>query len=126
MIRLLPLVFFPLFVAVVGWFAYRAADSRMVPIVCSCVAALSILLGALRPAAVKPVWLATMYITFPIGFVLSHVLMGAAYYFVLGLAGLIMKIIGYDPLKRTIEPARTSYWIRRPDSPESARYFRQF
>ena len=55
-LRQFGLVFFPLFVAMVGWFVYRAADSRIVPIVCGSLAALSILLGALRPAAVKPVW----------------------------------------------------------------------
>ena len=74
----------------------------------------------------KPIWVGTMVLTFPIGLVLSHVLVAAAYYLVLTPAALVLRLFRRDPLARAWEPEATSYWVRRAPAPDPSRYFRQF
>jgi hypothetical protein len=67
-----------------------------------------------------------MYLVFPIGFVIGHVLLGIAYYLVLTPVGLLMRLFRYDPMTRRFEPDAASYWIERRPADDKKRYFRQF
>ena len=125
-LRQFGLMFFPAFLAMIAWITYRATGSWIVPSICLGLAVLSLALGAMAPAAMRSIWIVTMYVTFPIGFVISHVLMAIVYYLVVTPAGLLLRLFKGDPLQRSADPAAKSYWIRRPDQPDSERYFRQF
>ena len=83
-------------------------------------------IGWIVPAFMRIVYLGMAYLTFPIGFVLSFVLMVIIYYLVLTPVGLIMRIVGYDPIRRAFEPKAQSYWIARSGDDSAKRYFRQF
>jgi len=82
--------------------------------------------GWIFPAFMRLVFLGLSYAAFPIGFVVSHVILAVVYYLVLTPVGLMMRVVGYDPLKRRIERKAETYWDRRPDAPDVSRYFRQF
>ena len=84
------------------------------------------LFAAIAPAAVRPVYVVLTLITFPIGFVVSYIVMGIVYYLVLTPVGLIFRLIGRDAMNRRFDPAAETYWVerRRPESVK--RYFRQF
>ena len=84
------------------------------------------LAGVLVPRLIKPVYLAACYATFPIGFVLSYVLTGLIYYLVLTPVGLVMRLVGRDPMTRRFDPSATTYWVRRKPTTGTERYFRQF
>jgi hypothetical protein len=73
-------------------------------------------------------WLyrAWMAIAFPIGWVISHVLLGAIYFIVFSVVGLVFRVIGRDPLQRCFNRSATSYWIKRNPAPGVDRYFKQF
>ena len=62
----------------------------------------------------------------PIGWTLSHLVLGAVYYGVFTPIGLVMRLLGHDPLERRFDPTATSYWIERTDRSDPARHFRQF
>ena len=68
-------------------------------------------------------WIATV---FPIGWLLSHVLLGLVFYLVVLPIGLLLRLSGYDALSRRLDPDATSYWIRRERSTDARKYFRQF
>ena len=125
-LRQFGLLFFPAFAAMIAWIAYRATGQWPIPGICLGLAGLSIALGALAPSAMRPIWIVTMYVTFPIGFVISHILMAIVYYLVLTPAGLLLRLFKGDPLQRRADPAASTYWIRRPEQPDPERYFRQF
>ena len=79
------------------------------------------------PPVRKPMFVGWMYLTFPIGFIISHVVLAAFYFGMLTPVGLFMRyVLKRDPMQRQFEPARTSYWLEREAQPESRRYFRQF
>jgi hypothetical protein len=77
---------------------------------------------AARPLQ-RPIYLGWVYATFPIGYVLSHLILGAVFYLVFTPVGLVMRLFGYDPMRRKMEPR--SYWVPR-DPQRPGRYFNQY
>ncbi len=67
-----------------------------------------------------------MFAALPIGWVISHLILGVVYYLVLSPIGLIMRLTGYDPMSRKLDPAATTYWLPHKQQTDNARYFRQF
>ncbi len=89
-------------------------------------AALAAFYYALPPVR-RPMLVGWMYLTLPIGWVVSHVVLALLYYIVLTPIGLFMRLcLGRDPMQRRIEPARATYWTARPVASDAQRYFRQF
>ena len=83
-------------------------------------------IGWLSPGLLRLVYLGMAYAAFPIGFVVSHLILLAVYYVVLTPIGLAMRCVGYDPMHRRIEPEAETYWTKRESSDDVDRYFRQF
>ncbi len=84
------------------------------------------LLGLALPRAVKPLYLGLTLVAYPIGIVVSNVLLGLTYYVVVTATGLAFRLLRHDPLHRRFDPEAKSYWIRRRPTTSAARYFRQF
>ena len=83
------------------------------------------LLGWFFPRGLRLVYLALSYATYPIGFVVSHVVLGLIYYLVFTPVGLIMRLFRYDPLTRRFEAQAASYWKTRTNPKPVASHFRQ-
>ncbi len=82
--------------------------------------------AAVVPALLRPVYVVLTVVTYPIGFVLSYVVMGLIFYGVIVPIGLIFKIVGRDAMHRRFDPSAPTYWIRRCPPDSAKRYFRQF
>lgn len=126
------LVAFGLIGALVAWRA-GAFDVPLVwarpwlaPLVFWIVAALVGLVGLVAPRAVRPVYVAWMAVGFPIGWVVSHVLLAITYFGLFTLVSLVFKLIGRDPLHRRFDRAAATYWVRRTPTGDVSRYFKQF
>ena len=79
------------------------------------------------PGLMRMVFLGMSYLTWPIGFVVSHVVLALVYYLVLTPIGLLMRLFGYDSMKRRFDPEAPSYWVERPAAGfDIRRYLRQF
>lgn len=65
-------------------------------------------------------------VAFPIGFVLSHLLMGVIYYLVITPIGLCFRLIGRDPLGKRLDPSRPSYWHERGTPRPADSYFKLY
>ena len=82
------------------------------------IAVLFIVAGYLVPPALKPLnWL-----WFKLGLVLhalvNPIVMGLLFYGVVLPTGLVLRVMGKDPLRRKYTPERDSYWIiRQPPGP---------
>ncbi len=83
--------------------------------------------GWLAPPFMRAVFVGMSYLAWPIGFVVSHVVLAAVYYLVLTPIGLVMRLVGYDPMRRRFDAEAPSYWAEREATADEAkRYFRQF
>ena len=78
------------------------------------------------PSLRRPIYLGWLYAAFPIGWVISHVVMGAIYYLVLTPFALVFKLIGRDALERKIDKNAKSYWVEHKTGGDPQRYFKQF
>ena len=83
-------------------------------------------LSRISTALIKPVYQGMMIVTFPIGWVVSHVMMALFYYGIVTLIAIVFKIIGRDPLCRKYQPEAESYWIPYQKSRSPKHYFHQF
>jgi len=70
------------------------------------------------------VWLSA--ILFPIGFVVSEIVLAAVFFLVFTPIGLCFRLLRRDALSRKLDAARATYWedVSQPRSAES--YFRQY
>jgi hypothetical protein len=65
-------------------------------------------------------------IAFPIGFVLSHVLIALIYYLVFTPMALVFKLIGRDAMQRRLDPSIASYWHDRGAPRPPSSYFKLY
>lgn len=81
--------------------------------------------GLLVPALIRPVFTVAMAITFPIGWVVSRLLLGLMFFGIFTPIALFFKLIGRDALHRRRLAEQTTYW-RPKSTPTNVRsYFRQ-
>jgi hypothetical protein len=85
------------------------------------------LIGLIVPQAVRWVYVGWMVAVFPIGWVVSHFLLALIFFGVIMPIGLILRVLGRDPMRKLLDRSASTYWIARPTKPtDSQRYFRQF
>ncbi|MGZ3419699.1 MAG: SxtJ family membrane protein [Polyangiales bacterium] len=85
----------------------------------------SIALALVRPRALRPVFVALTWLTAPLGWVVSRVLLAVVFFLVLTPLALFRRRRG-DALGVRLDRQARTYWIDRPRTPRSAEsYFRQ-
>jgi hypothetical protein len=80
----------------------------------------------LAPQVRRPIYLIWSYALYPIGYVITMVLMAVVFYLVITPTGLLMRLFGRDPLSRKFRPEAKSYWIKCKEDASLDRYFRQY
>ena len=78
------------------------------------------------PALRRRIYLGWMYLAYPIGWTVSHVLLLLVYYAILTPLGLLLRLLGKDLLERHLDRDATSHWSRRAAREDPSSYFRQF
>ncbi|MDA0832763.1 MAG: SxtJ family membrane protein [Planctomycetota bacterium] len=82
--------------------------------------------GYFVPPFGRIVYVGMMIVTYPIGWTLSHLLLGGIFYLVITPLAIMMKLFGYDPMKRSIDKSAATYWQKRTPATSSKRYFQQY
>lgn len=114
------------FLGLVGWLVLRRTGSTTAAgVIWGLTAAIVVFYYAV-PSARRMVYFAWMTAFYPLGWLISHVMLATIYFLVLTPMGLMMRLVRRDPLERTLEPNATSYWTAQPAEQNTDRYFRQF
>lgn len=87
--------------------------------------ALSAAFSLVAPRANWLLFAGLSIVGYPIGLVLSYVVLAALFYLVFTPLGLFFRLIGRDPLHRRFEPEAATYWISRKTAKKPRDYFRQ-
>lgn len=82
--------------------------------------------GYFVPRLMRPIFVGWLYLTFPIAWVISHTILLITFYGVIFPVGLLLKLIGKDPLHRQWDPKASTYWMPHKMPADKKRYFRQF
>jgi hypothetical protein len=75
------------------------------------------LLALAAPAALGPIHRVWMPAAKAVARALTWLMLTLAFYLVFTPYGIVLRMLGKDPLDRGFEKGRASYWIRRSDGP---------
>ena len=117
-------IWFPAFCGLVGWsIGHKTGHWSEVEIGWVLAGLLSVG-GLVLPALIRPIFVGLILLTFPIGWVVSHLLLGLIFYGVVTPIGLILRISGHDPLQLK-KPSGNSVWKTSIGKTDATRYLRQ-
>ena len=103
-----------------------AAGQRGAFYVLTAIGAAGWLCGAMRPQWLRWPYIALSLLTYPVGWLVSHVLLGIAFYAVLTPIGWWRQLRGRERMPRRGERHKDTYWEHRDTRPGLAGYLRQF
>lgn len=82
--------------------------------------------GLVRPSLLRWLFVAATVAAFPIGWLVTHAMLGIMFYLVLTPVAVVFRWRRRDALQLRRSPDRTSYWRVRDTRPEPGRYLKQF
>jgi len=86
-----------------------------------------ILTGMWSYPILKPIYVGWMTFAFALGWVNTRLILGIVFYLIFTPAGLVMRLLGKDPLVLRFDRRATSYWVRRkPQDQSKNRYEKLF
>ena len=113
----------PAFAAFAGAVIYRSGGVTTARVIWALAAAIAVV-GVAAPHRIKPLFVGWMAAAYPIGWTVSHVVLGLIYFALFTFVGLMMRLFRYDPMHRSFCGA--TYWRARSERTDAAAYFRQF
>lgn len=114
------------FLTIVAWLVWRKSGSTTAAAVLVAVGGVIAILGLTVPRAIRPVFIVLMVINYPIGWLMTHIVMAVIFYLVVTPLAVIMKLAGRDPMERRFDRSASTYWKPRSTETDPSRYFRQF
>ncbi|MBN1592250.1 MAG: hypothetical protein JW941_03250 [Candidatus Coatesbacteria bacterium] len=98
-----------------------------VGLVLACIAAVIFIIALAAPRPLIPAFRIWMIIAHAIGWCMTRLLLTSMFYLVFTPIGIIMRLVGRDPLHRDFRSSKTSFWIAKEAPREGLeRYTRQF
>lgn len=82
--------------------------------------------GWVKPMALKPLFLGMLLVGWPLGWVVSNLLLAMLFYGVVLPIGLLLRVRRGDVIGRRLDPSRASYWTPIPKVRDPREYLRQF
>jgi hypothetical protein len=83
-------------------------------------------IGLLKPATVRWLFVVATMAAFPIGWVVTQVMLALMFYLILTPVALIFRWRGRDELQLRRKPGQSGFWITRDPPPDAGRYLKQF
>lgn len=116
----------PFFGIIAGLWWHRSGQTTG-PAIMASIAVVIGLFGLIAPMSIRAIYVTWMIAVWPIGWLVSHVLLAAIFFGVMTPIGLILRAIGREPMKKQFDRTAKSYWVARPvDEVDPEQYFRQF
>lgn len=119
-------VVLPGMMAAIGGAVRAGADPGTVAVVVGGIGTVIAAAMFASPAVGRAVYVGWLLAAVPIGWTISHLVLGAVYYLVITPLSLLMRLTGRDPLHRKLDREADTYWIEHNPASDPARYFRQF
>jgi hypothetical protein len=84
------------------------------------------LIGLAAPRLIRPIYVAWMIAAFPIGWVVSHLILAILFYGLFTPISLFFRLIGRDALQRRPRPELKSYYVAKTTPTDPGAYLRQY
>lgn len=92
-------------------------------------AALAVVIGVVAitaPSALRWLFVGLTLAAFPIGWLMSWIVLGGLYYLLFTPIAVWFRLTGRDALDRRYSELADSYWVEKPPVRQMRRYFRQY
>ena len=110
-----------------GWGAWTLwRGSTQLGVAALTIAVVVGVVGLVRPQAIRWLFGAAMVVAFPIGWVVSQVLLLSLFVVVFTPIGFVFRLMKRDPLQLRTDALADSYWEPLPETVAPERYFQQF
>ncbi|MGC4003407.1 MAG: SxtJ family membrane protein [Pirellulales bacterium] len=119
-------IWFPAMCAVFAALAYFRWDAPNVAWGFGIAAVVVAVVGSMFPKAIAPLFVVLMIVTFPIGFVVSHILVGALFFLLITPLGWALRLFGHDPLALRRDGTSETYWLPHRQRKDLSSYFKQY
>jgi len=108
-------------------FSFGLGDARMTVVaIFAAIGSVALLFSLVAPKANRILYVGLTLLAFPIGFVLSYVIMGTLFFLIIGPIAVFFRLFGKDPLHRTYEPSAPTYWQPAKPARDKESYFHQY
>lgn len=84
------------------------------------------LAGLAVPQVLRGIFVGLSVLAFPIGYVVSHLLLGMIFYLLVTPLGWVLRAFGHDPLQRNFQRESATYWEPHEPTRDARRYFKQY
>lgn len=84
------------------------------------------IVGLIRPASLRVVFITASAVAFPIGWVVSQIMLAAIFYGVVTPIAFLHRARGRDVLNLKRKPEQSTFWVTRGPQSAPERYFKQF
>jgi hypothetical protein len=111
----------------VWMFSFGVGAARMpLALGLAALAAVSALFSLVHPKANRAIYVGLAVLAYPIGFVVSYVVLGVMFFAIFAPIGALLRLSGNDPMQRGYRKDQPSYWSEARPSRSKETYFRQF
>jgi len=108
-------------------FSFGLGQARMpLVMIFAALGTIAALFSLVAPRANRVLYVGLTLLAFPIGFVLSYVIMGTLFFLIIGPIALLFRLLGRDPMHRRYDPKSVSYWVEVRNARDKESYFHQY
>ena len=108
-------------------FSFGLGQARMpLVMVFAALGTIAALFSLVAPRANRVLYVGLTLLAFPIGFVLSYVIMGTLFFLIIGPIALLFRLLGRDSMHRRYDPKSVSYWVEVRNTRDKESYFHQY
>lgn len=108
-------------------FAFGLGNARLTVVgVFVAIGTVALFFSLVFPKANRFLYVGLTLLAFPIGFVLSYVIMGTLYFLIIGPIAIFFRLFGRDSLHRRYDPNAPSYWTEASPPRDKESYFHQY
>ena len=103
-------------------------DEARIPVVTTFVVlgTIAALFSLVAPRANRALYVGLTVLAFPIGFVLSYVIMGTLFFLIIGPIAVMFRLLGRDSMHRRYDRKASSYWQEAHSARDKESYFHQY
>ncbi len=114
------------FLAFVAWMLVRRGVALEIATAIAIVGLTGGVVGIAFPRAMRHVYVGWMTVVFPIGWIVSHLVLLVVYIGVFTPIGWALRLWGYDPMERRFDRSAKTYWRPREQRRDLESYFRPY
>ena len=108
-------------------FAFGLGTARLTVVgILMGIGTLALLFSLVLPKANRWLYVALSILAFPIGLVLSYVIMGTLYFLIIGPIAISFRLFGRDSMRRRYDEDAASYWTKASPPRDKESYFHQY